>query len=141
MKKRNYFTAIILLIIITSCATQKNIKERLVLTEDYKRVYFTKCLYYGFNNSKAIIEVLQQDNSVNSEYAQGKKNYKIIDSLAKITNEKIKKDSTVMFQTDDRGKPVLYGCLNGYTSKWLDSIAKTTYGLKIKKYKHYSEYK
>ncbi len=40
-----------------------------------------------------------------------------------------------------RGKMVLAKYLNDYTSKWLDSMAKTAHNLKVKKYKHYSKYK
>lgn len=141
MEKNNYFTAIILLIIITSCSTQKNLRERLFLVSDYKKVYFKNCLGHGFNNSKAIIEILQQDNSISSEYLQGRKNYRIIDSLAKLTAIEIKIDSIKNNYPDSRGKRVFSKCLKGYNSKFLDSIAKTTYQLKIKKYKHYSKYK
>ena len=91
MKKINYyFVAIILTILFSSCKTQKNLRERLTIVEDYKRVYFRKCMYYGFNKTQEISKVLSLDNSVNAEYIQGKKNYQIIDSLAKITNQEIK---------------------------------------------------
>ncbi len=143
MKKINYyFVAIILTILFSSCKTQKNLRERLIIVEDYKKVYFKNCLGYGFNNSKKVNEILDEDFSLNSDFIQGKRNYLILDSLAKVTNKEIKKDS-IQFYNDwkVRGKRVLTKCLNGYTSKWLDSMAKTTYNLKVKKYKHYSKYK
>ena len=141
MKKINYFIAIILGVTLTSCSTQKKLRERLFLVSDYKKVYFGSCLGYGFNRSKAIIEILQQDNSVSSEFLQGRRNYRIIDSLAKLTAKEIKLDSIAINYDDNRGKRVFSKCLKGYNSKFLDSIAKTTYQLKVKKYKHYTEYK
>ncbi|MEE9406880.1 MAG: hypothetical protein V3V28_02275 [Polaribacter sp.] len=141
MKKRTYFIAIVLVSIFASCKTQKNLRERLFLVEDYKKVYFGSCLGYGFNRSKAIIEILQQDNSISSEYLQGRRNYRIIDSLAKLTAKEIKLDSIAVNYDETRGKRVFSKCLKGYNSKFLDSMAKTTYKLKVKKYKHFSEYK
>ena len=141
MKKINYFISIVILISLNSCKTQKNLKERLYLVDDYKKVYFMKCLSHGFNRSKAILEVIRQDNSVSSEYLQGRRNYRIIDSLAKLTRKEIRQDSIDINYPDSRGKRVFDKCLKGYNSKFLDSIAKTTYDLKIKKYKHFSKYK
>lgn len=140
MKKQIYLKLIIFLL-LASCATQKNMKERLFLVEDYKKVYFIDCLKNGFNNSKAINEIINQDNSISSEFVHGIKNYRIIDSLAKLTRKEIKQDSIDINYPDSRGKRVFGKCLKVYNSKFLDSMAKTTYKLKIKKYKHYSEYK
>ena len=128
MKKQFY--SLMILVILVSCASNKNTKYRKVLVSDYKKVYFRKCLYHGFNKSQAVTEILTMDNSIHSEYIHMQKDYKIIDSLARITAQEIKKDSMEMYQTDDRGKPVLYGCLKGYTGKWLDSIARNTYKVK-----------
>lgn len=139
MKKIKYL--IIIATLFCSCVTQKNLSERLFLVEDYKKVYFMKCLSHGFNRSDAILEVIRQDNSISSEFVHGIKNYRIIDSLARLTREEIKLDSIKVNYPDSRGKRVFGKCLKGYNSKFLDSMAKTTYGLKIKKYKHYSEYK
>lgn len=138
IKKTNYF--IVFVMVFYSCGIQRNLKERLFLVEDYKKNYFISCLGYGFNHSKAIIGIIQEDNSVSSEFLQGKRNYRIIDSLARITKKEIKRDSIEINYDDSRGKRVFSKCLKGYNSKLLDSLAKTTYKLKVKKYKHYSKY-
>ncbi len=142
MKKTNYFILIILTIIFSSCATQKDVRNKLLFAKDYKKVYFRNCLRHGYNNSKSVKKILEEDFSIYSDYAQGTRNYRIIDSLAAIAGKKIKKDSIEFFNIwQVKGKMVLAKCLNDYTSKWLDSMAKTAHNLKVKKYKHYSKYK
>jgi len=135
-----FFFTVSIVFITTSCKTQKNLRERLYLVEDYKKVYFSFCLKRGFNNSKEIKQILKEDNSVNSEFVHGIKNYRTIDSLAKLTREVIKQDSIAVNYPDSRGKRVFAKCLKGYNSTFLDSMAKTTYRLKVKKYKHFTEY-
>ena len=130
MKKQIYYKLVIFLLCI-SCATKKNVQYRLILVEDYKKVYFKNCLGYGFNNSKIIREILSEDFSTNSDFIHGIKNYQIIDSLAKITNKEIKKDSINFYKEwNIRGKRVFSKCLKGYSSVFLDSMARSTYKLK-----------
>ena len=128
--KKQIYSKLMIVLLLTSCGLQKNLKERLFLAEDYKKVYFKKCLKHGFNESKAIIEILKQDNSTNSEFLHGIKGYRIIDSLAKLTAVEIKKDSIAINYPDSRGKRVFSKCLKGYNSIFLDSMARSTYKLK-----------
>ena len=131
MIKRFCFLSAILFL-ITSCAVKKDKTNRYnrSLREDYKKVYFTDCLKHGFNKSGKIKDILKEDFSTNSDFVHGLRNYNIIGSLARATNKEIKKDSIEFYNNwKVRGKRVFTECLNGYTSKWLDSMAINTYRL------------
>lgn len=120
-------------IIITSCAAQKNDsvhKYETFLISDFKSVYLKRCLKYGYNNSNEVNMILAQDKSNSMDFALGIENYKLIDSLSIITAKKIKKDSTAhpwKKTPDSAGKRVFKFCLDDYTSKWLDSLAKSRF--------------
>jgi len=118
------------LIIVFCC---KQLKQRYesqsdkYFIENFKQVYFSLCLRYSFNNSDEINKILKEDMSSSSDFLLGIENYKFIDSLSKITAKQIKKDSIesiIKRAEGSRGKRVFKRCLDDYTSKWLDSLAK-----------------
>lgn len=84
---------------LTSCKVKKNITDtyKVSLIEDYKKVYFHNCLKYGFNNSKRINNILNEDFSLNSDFVHGIRNYEILDSLSKVIVKEIKTDSVEFY--------------------------------------------
>jgi len=118
-------------VVISSCMAQKNNKvmaQETFWVNEFKEVYFKRCLKHGFNNRSEINQILSQDKSNSGDFPLGIENYRFIDSMAKVTSKKIKQDSINhpwKKIPDSTGKRVFKYCLDDYTSKWLDSLAKT----------------
>lgn len=110
------------------------------LKNEFKGVFFVKCIQEGYNHSNEIKSVLDNDPSFKSDFKFGNKNYQYLDSLAKTINKALEKDSIESFKQWNSksgefdfliGKRVLSICLEYYNSKDLDSIAhKKVYDLK-----------
>jgi hypothetical protein len=120
----------LLLVTFTQCHTsrtrQLKRQYKAIYIDQFKLTYFKQILVKSYNNSEAIQEILQSDNSGFTEPILTEEDYALIDSLTTADNEKIKADST---QGDQRaegaqGKRPLGYILNRLDSKWLDSIAR-----------------
>lgn len=100
-----------------------------IYIDQFKLTYFRQILSKGYNNSKAIQEIISSDHSGFTEPILTEDDYKLIDSLTTIDNEKMKIDSTEGNRRAEgaQGKRPLGFILNGLNSKWLDSIAKKRY--------------
>jgi len=100
-----------------------------IYIEQFKLTYFRQILIKGYNNSKAIQEIISSDNSGFTEIILSEDDYKLIDSLATIDNEKMKIDSTVGNRRAEgaQGKRPLGYILARLNSKWLDSLANNRY--------------
>lgn len=102
---------------------------------DFKMTYFKKLLLESFNHSSAIKEILLIDRSGYGEPILSSFDYGLIDSLVKISNKKMVKDSTQSLGRvgeGAEGKRIFDFALRTYESKWLDSLAKVRYKKYVK---------
>ena len=110
-------------------ASQKAMYKSIYI-DQFKLTYFRQILIKGYNNSKAIQEIISDDNSGFTEPILIEGDYKLIDSLTTFDNEKMKIDSTEGNQRAEgaQGKRPLGFILDRLiNSKWLDSVANQRY--------------
>jgi hypothetical protein len=115
-----------------SCATAQNkpiynkqLEQSYVY--DFKMTYFKKLLLSAFGNSDAIKTVISSDHSGYGEAILSPDDYKYIDRLVEIDNQKMIQDSIARIGRGSegaQGKRIFDYALLKYQSKWLDSIAK-----------------
>ena len=128
-----------LLIFITLvCAQCQSIQKTHFLRKEYKSIYidqfkltyFRQLLIKGYNNSKAIQEIIKFDHSGFTEPILTLDDYKLIDSLTTVVGKKMQIDSTNSIgrvAEGAEGKHPLGFILYNLTSKCLDSIAHKRY--------------
>ncbi len=132
---------LLIIVIFVSCKDESkreknnlNSREEQLLSE-FKLTTFRKCLELGFEDSNQIKDLLKEDVSLANDFPLGLSNYKTIDSIARETSIRIKKDSIRIDKeywskmpeieaNEMRGKRVISICLELYQSVKLDSIAK-----------------
>lgn len=122
MKKTGIFFLIILM--FYRCSTLKQ-HEKKEYKERFKTELLCECLKYGFNESKEIKKLLKEDKSLVFDEPFDKK-HGVIEELAKLTYQKIRKDSinTIGKVAEGaEGKRVFQQCLKVYNSKKIDSLA------------------
>ncbi len=93
---------------------------------DVKLVYFRDCLQNGFDN-EAIKELNRIDRSIMTDGVLGISLYKKLDSLSKLTAQRMIQDSinsVGRVAEGAEGKSVYRSCLRDYNSAWLDSLAR-----------------
>ena len=97
--------------------------------DQFKLTYFRQILTKSYNNSKSIQEIISSDHSGFTEPILTEVDYKLIDSITTVDNEKLKIDSTEGNQRAEgaQGKRPLGFILDRLNSKWLDSIATERY--------------
>jgi len=100
-----------------------------IYIDQFKLAYFRQILIKSYNNSRAVQEIIGSDHSGFTEPILTTTDYKLIDSLTTIDNNKMKIDSTEGDQRAEgaQGKRPLGYILNRFNSKWLDSLANTQY--------------
>ena len=110
-------------------STSKRAMYKSIYINEFKLTYFRQMLIKGYNNSNAIQEIISKDNSGFTEIILTEDDYKLIDSLATLDNEKMKIDSTVGNRRSEgaQGKRPLGFILYRLNSKWLDSLANKRY--------------
>lgn len=128
---------IVLLIIVFLFAQCQSTKRTQFLRKEYKTIYidefkftyFQRMLTKGYNNSKAVQEIIQLDHSGFKEPILSQEDLQLIDSLTTIDYQKILLDSAQGFRRAEgaQGKRPLMFILDKYSSKWLDSLAKRRY--------------
>jgi hypothetical protein len=113
---------------IRNSRTQKEMYKSIYI-DQFRLIYFRKILIKSFNNSKEIQEISKTDHSGFTEPILTESDYKFIDSLTTIDNEKMKIDSTFGNRRAEgsQGKRPFGYILEKIKSKWLDSIAKKRY--------------
>jgi hypothetical protein len=133
-KRFIYFFVLTTSIIALQCksiynSTSQKPTYKSIYIDQFKLTYFRQILVKGYNNSKAIQEIIDSDHSGFTEPMLTEDDYKIIDSLTTADNEKMKIDSTEGNQKAEglQGKRPLGFILNRLNSKWLDSIANNRY--------------
>ncbi len=97
-----------------------------IYLDQFKLTYFRQLLKKSYNNSNAIREVIQDDNSGFTEPILSEEDYKLIDSLTTIDNQRLISDSTDGHRRAEgaQGKRPLGYIMDKLSSKWLDSLAK-----------------
>lgn len=127
---------LIIFLAFTQCQSTKRAqflrKEyKAIYIDEFKLTYFEKMLAKGYNNSKAVQEVIQLDHSGFAEPILSQEDYQLIDSLTNIDHHKMILDSTQGFRRAEgaQGKRPLMFILDKQNSKWLDSLAKKRYKL------------
>lgn len=125
---------ITILLVFTQCQSTKRTqflrKEyKTIYMDQFKLTYFQKMLTKGYNNSKAVQEIIQLDHSGFKEPILSQEDYQLIDSLTNIDHQKMILDSAQGFRRAEgaQGKRPLMFILDKYSSKWLDSLAKRRY--------------
>lgn len=116
---------------------------RSIYLDDFKIIYFKQLLLEVNNHSQAIKEVLEFDNSGYGEVLLSTEDFHLIDSLVKLDNQKMVKDSIDKIGTvseGSQGKDVFDFAINKHQSKWLDSIAKARYKLYEKSEKDFKRW-
>lgn len=101
-----------------------------IYIDQFKLTYFRQLLIKGYNNSKAIQEIINEDHSGFTEPILTIDDYKIIDSLTSVDNQKIKTDSINRIgrvAEGAAGNHTLGFIMDKLESKWLDSIANKRY--------------
>ena len=111
--------------------SKKKIYKALYI-DQFKLTYFRQLLRNSYNNSAAIEEIIRSDHSGFTEpILLTADDYKLIDSLTTIDNDKMKIDSAdgVRRAEGSQGKRPLGFILYKLNSKWLDSLAKKRFKL------------
>lgn len=101
-----------------------------IYIDQFKLVYFRQMLVKGYNNSKAIQEIIQLDHSGFTEPILTLDDYKLIDSIATADNLQMQIDSARSLgrvAEGAEGKHPLGVILGKLNSKWLDSLANKRY--------------
>lgn len=137
-----YLFGLLFCLIGLQCKSSHNSATRKVMYESiyidqFKLTYFRQLLVKGFNDSKAVQEVIQFDKSGFTEPILTIDDFRLIDSLTTLDNLKMEMDSTNTIgrvAEGAEGKHPLGFILNKLDSKWLDSLANKRYqgsGVKI----------
>lgn len=113
----------------THSSTSQKAMYKTTYIDQFKLTYFRQLLAKGYNNSKAIQEVISLDHSGFTEPILTIDDYKLIDSLTTIDNQKMIIDSTEGSRRAEgaQGKRPLGFILDKLKSKWLDSLANKRY--------------
>jgi hypothetical protein len=134
-KKTVYAFILLMSISGLQCSNIRNLSFRnsgykAIYIDQFKLVYLQQVLKRSYNDSRAIKEIIDSDHSGFKEPILTEEDYKYIDYLTFVDNEKMKIDSLNGSRRAEgaQGKMPLGYILNRINSKWLDSIA-------IKRYK------
>jgi hypothetical protein len=139
---------LLLAILLVSCNSARKIKrnlkkddiyvsDRRVIKKEFfpmfKRAVFVTSVQYSFNSSPEIMKLLLEDKG--GDAASELLDLEDVYSVAKMLTARIKKDSvnSIGHASDLEGKTVFKTCLEFYTSRELDSIARKLYKTKYSK--------
>ncbi|HEY0668010.1 MAG TPA: hypothetical protein VGD22_07535 [Sphingobacteriaceae bacterium] len=100
-----------------------------IYINQFRLTYFRQMLIKSYNNSEAVREIINNDNSGFTEKILTDEDYNLIDSLTAVDNNKMQIDSTKgnMRAEGAQGKRPLGFILDKIRSKWLDSLANERY--------------
>lgn len=127
-----YFFLLIILSITSSCentfrSQAQNTQYQEIYLDQFKLTYFKQLLKKSYNNSNAILEIIGNDHSGFTEAVLSEQDFKIIDSLTTLDNQRLIVDSSESHLRVEgaQGKRPLGFIMDRLTSKWLDSLAKS----------------
>jgi len=128
---KHFVLSIFIVFVCTQCQTTKRTRflqkeYKSIYVDQFKLTYFREMLIKGYNNSKAVQEIIKSDNSGFTELILLEEDYKLIDSLTTADNQKMIIDSTEGMRRAEgaQGKRPLGFILDKLNSKWLDSLAR-----------------
>jgi hypothetical protein len=129
-----YLSILTILIVGLNCKrshslTSQDKEYKAIYIDQFRLTYFRQLLDKSYNHSAAVKEIINNDNSGFTEPMLTEEDYKLIDSLTKLDNNKLVIDST---ESDRRaegaqGKRPLGFIIDKLRSKWLDSLANERY--------------
>lgn len=130
-----YFFVLLVSIIGLQCKSIQNSTSQVavyksIYIDQFKLTYFRQMLIKGYNNSKAIQEIIKLDHSGFTEPILTMDDYQLIDSLTIVDNQKMQLDSASSIgrvAEGAEGKHPLGFILDKINSKWLDSLANKRY--------------
>lgn len=127
-----YFFLLIILSITSSCentlrSQAQNTQYQEIYLDQFKLTYFKQLLKKSYNNSNTILEIIGNDHSGFTEPVLSEQDFKIIDSLTTLDNQRLIADSSESHLRVEgaQGKRPLGFIMDRLTSKWLDSLAKS----------------
>lgn len=97
-----------------------------IYIDQFKLTYFRQLLMKTYNNSSAVRELIYADHSGFTEPILNEEDYKLIDSITTVDNNRLVADSTEGNRRAEgaQGKRPLGYIMDKLSSKWLDSLAK-----------------
>ncbi len=97
-----------------------------IYREQFKLTYFRQLLIKSYNNSSAVREIINADHSGFTEPILSEEDFKLIDSLTTVDNQRLVADSTEGHRRAEgsNGKRPLGYIMDKLNNKWLDSLAK-----------------
>jgi hypothetical protein len=121
--------------ILSNCSTYRNSVAhkkvfKKIYIDQFKLVYLRKLLINSFNNSSQINQILASDHSGFTEPILTLSDYKLIDSLTYLDNQKLAIDSANSIgrvAEGAEGKASLDLIIQKIQCKWLDSLARKRY--------------
>ena len=125
----------ILILLLVSCRTSKSLAShrkmyKKIYVDQFKLTYVRKLLIKSYNNTNDIQNIINLDRSGFTEAILTMDDYRLIDSLTKVDNNKLTIDSTNSIgqvAEGAEGKHILGYVIAKIQSKWLDSLAKKRY--------------
>ncbi len=125
----------IVILFFASCKTSKGSASyrkmyKEIYIDQFKLTYVRKLLIKSYNNSTDIQNIINLDRSGFTEPILTIDDYRLIDSLTKVDNNKLTMDSTNSIgrvAEGAEGKHILGYVIGKIQSKWLDSLANKRY--------------
>ena len=125
----------IVILFFASCKTSKDSASyrkmyKEIYIDQFKLTYVRKLLIKSYNNSTDIQNIINLDRSGFTEPILTIDDYRLIDSLTKVDNNKLTMDSTNSIgrvAEGAEGKHILGYVIGKIQSKWLDSLANKRY--------------
>lgn len=130
---RPFIYSIILttLLLTSSCESSRRTQSlktqyKEIYSDQFKLTYFQKLLIKSYNNSSAVREIINTDHSGFTEAILSEEDFKLIDSLTTVDNQRLIADSTEGYRRAEgsNGKRPLGYIMDKLNNKWLDSLAK-----------------
>ena len=111
---------------VNKAELQKIEKEEIYVNQ-FKLTYFRLLLSKSYNNSNSVRDIISNDHSGFTEPILTEIDFKLIDSLTTIDNQRLITDSSEghLRAEGAQGKRPLGFIMDILTSKWLDSLSKS----------------
>ena len=111
----------------TNNAELQKIEKEEIYVNQFKLTYFRLLLSKSYNNSNSVRDIISNDHSGFAEPILTEIDFKLIDSLTTIDNQRLITDSSEghLRAEGAQGKRPLGFIMDILTSKWLDSLSKS----------------
>jgi len=134
MVKQFFLATVVCLVgcMYTACSSTRLRQSRTtqyeeLYAEQFRLTYFRLLLFKAYNNSDAVTEVISKDHSGFAEPLLSEGDYRFIDSLVSIDNQRLVSDSAESYRRAEGagGKRPLAYIMGRLRSKWLDSVTQS----------------